>query len=661
MSSSGQFTQAILSNNPSTTHVTVESLNAMKTFDGVWDSLFLLNSQANTVVTTDSQLLAPAERAVLKSAIDQALTGDTTSTDVFSDSAGNPAQYFFSPIRASGSGAVVGVIGGNVAWQAVLEITRSLKDGSVLLVNQKGVEIGNNDFSPTSDILKDNLSDSPAFQKIAASKESSGSFITDEFEGVKQPLVAYSKEPGYLDYSGHGWYLINKVATAQIFAPTRRVTVSLLTVSGSIMLLALGLVLVFMQRQVIRPIQSLSDALEGIARGDWSHRVRLKSNDELGNLGKAFNTMASQLSSANDQLTAEKARLESSINSLPLGFMLTDKANGIITTNPLMRKMTNAKNTQSPERKSDNLREMVLNESAHCLSSQKPASRDYTTATGRFIKLLFSPVVVGSGKAIGVVTLAEDITEAKVLERSKDEFFSIASHELRTPLTAIRGNASMIQKFYAKDLKDPSVNEMVDDIKEASIRLIDIVNDFLDASKLEQGKMTLASESFDISEVIESVVYEMSTVVSEKRLFLKADKTLHTLPHVYADKNRVKQIIYNLLGNALKFTDKGGISITAQKAGHQLRITVSDTGRGIPADKQALLFRKFQQAGNDLLTRDSTRGTGMGLYISKLLVEEMGGKLTLDSSSIEQGTSFSFYLPLSSPTAGSSKTPNPLA
>ena len=112
------------------------------------------------------------------------------------------------------------------------------------------------------------------------------------------------------------------------------------------------------------------------------------------------------------------------------------------------------------------------------------------------------------------------------------------------------------------------------------------------------------------------------------------------------DADRVKQVIYNFIGNAMKFTTHGSITISSEVKGRQLKVLITDTGSGIPLDRQHLLFHKFQQASNNILTRDTTRGTGLGLYISKLLVEKMHGKIRLEHSEEGKGSTFSFTLPL---------------
>jgi len=265
----------------------------------------------------------------------------------------------------------------------------------------------------------------------------------------------------------------------------------------------------------------------------------------------------------------------------------------------------------------------------------------------------------GHKETIGWVVLIEDTTEATIQERSKDEFFSIASHELRTPLTSIKGNASMIMDFYKDALKDPQLKEMVDDIHTSAERLIEIVNDFLDLSRLEQGKMSFAYVPTSLDKVIEGVTYEMKVVLNEKKIYLKTDKlTLNSLPLVWADENRLKQVIYNLIGNAAKFTDEGGISITTSLSDDKtlIKVILTDTGRGMTEESQQLLFHKFQQASSSLLTRDTTRGTGLGLYISKMIVESMGGKIALESSVVDKGSVFSFTVPVATNEQLSSTT-----
>ena len=267
---------------------------------------------------------------------------------------------------------------------------------------------------------------------------------------------------------------------------------------------------------------------------------------------------------------------------------------------------------------------------------------------GKFLRMLFSPITMirDHEEIIGTVILVEDITEAKILERSREEFFSIASHELKTPLTAIRGNVSLIRSYYAKTIPNPEVLQMLDDIENGSVRLIKIVNDFLNVSRFEQGRITMKIESFAPSEVIEETIKGVKELAAEKKLNLESEGVSAALPHVRADRDRVKEVLLNLIGNAINYTSEGGIKVKAEQQERFIKIYVSDTGVGIPLEYQSLLFHKFQQAGPNILTRSVAHSTGLGLYISKLMVEAMGGTIKLERSVPKGGTTFSFTLPI---------------
>src|SRR3989338_2487658 len=267
----------------------------------------------------------------------------------------------------------------------------------------------------------------------------------------------------------------------------------------------------------------------------------------------------------------------------------------------------------------------------------------------KVLRGIIAPIITGGGgtKTIGYVLLFEDVTEAKVLERSRDEFFSIASHELRTPLTAIRGNSEMINTLYKDKIVDRDMADMLSDIHEASVRLIDIVNDFLDVARLEQGNVVVEKTPFDVAEPIERVFRDLRLSLEKKGLAFSFKKP-QGLPLVLGDKGRLEQVVMNLLGNAIKFSSKGlvGIEIVIELEKNRLKILVSDTGMGMSPENQMLLFHKFQQAGEKILARDVTQGTGLGLYISKLLIDRMGGTMGLVKSAPGEGSTFYFTLPL---------------
>jgi signal transduction histidine kinase len=439
---------------------------------------------------------------------------------------------------------------------------------------------------------------------------------------------------------------------------------------------------ILLARQIVRPILYLTTVANQLRGDNLDARAKTTSNDEIGQLGATLNEMAGRMKSyiadlevsrnkINEQYQAlnhEQVRLRASIESLDVGFIMTDSQDDIIIINQSAKDILAYETSPQGTTKLDVNKQSwttdfvqarlaksfdLVADINEALKTHKPVQRKEQNYNSRILRIFTAPVIeVNEDKTInklGAVVLIEDITEAIVLERSKDEFFSNASHELRTPLTSIRGNSSMILDYYKDVLKDDQLKEMITDMHTSAIRLIEIVNDFLDVSRLEQGKVRFTYASTAVDKVIESVVYEMRTVSLEKKLYIKFNKlTLDKLPLAWADESRLKQVIYNLVGNAIKFTEEGGIKINARKTNDDkfIKVYVTDTGPGMSEDSQHLLFHKFQQAGDSLLTRDTARGTGMGLYISKMIVESMGGTIQLEHTLEGEGSVFSFTIPI---------------
>lgn len=447
---------------------------------------------------------------------------------------------------------------------------------------------------------------------------------------------------------------------------------------------AVGIFLAFyilIQIFVASPIRKLTRAMDIIGKGNFEYQLPVMSGDEIGVLFRHFDAMKLQLKQSKEdlvkekegverkveerthdlkvakdevsmgwmQIQKEKARLSASIQSLSLGFIMTDKENKIIVSNPVVAKIFGFEKlgwtlddiTSGIANKVD-----IKNTCTSSMLEKKIIEIKDISYKSKFLRIFIAPIVSDATEVIGSVILVEDITEAKVLERSRSEFFSIASHELRTPLTSIKGNTSLIKEYYAEKLDDKDLREMIDDIHESSVRLIAIVNDFLDMSRLEQGRIEFKKEVFDVVPVIEKIVYDLIKLADDKKIYLKFDQPAGVHPNVVADSARLKQVIYNLAGNAIKFTATGGVTIFIDEKNGMVNIHISDTGQGIPLTSQSLLFRKFQQAENNILTRDGTKGTGLGLYISKLMADGMGGSITLEKSEENVGSTFLLSLPL---------------
>ncbi|MGC9046283.1 MAG: sensor histidine kinase, partial [Thermodesulfovibrio sp.] len=256
---------------------------------------------------------------------------------------------------------------------------------------------------------------------------------------------------------------------------------------------------------------------------------------------------------------------------------------------------------------------------------------------------------------LGSVILIRDITQEKEVDRLKTEFITVVSHELRTPLTSILGFIEMINKKFVEnilphlDLNDSKLSKAVSKInKNFNIifsegeRITSLINDVLDISKLESGKAIWNFTEISLNEVITDAYKAVSSLFEQKGLPFYME-IQPGLPEINADKERLIQVVINLLSNALKFTEKGYVKCKAQLNGDEILVSVEDTGIGIPEEEKDRIFEKFKQVGD--LIRGKPKGTGLGLPISKQIVEAHGGEIWVESQ-LGKGSIFYFTIPL---------------
>jgi signal transduction histidine kinase len=248
--------------------------------------------------------------------------------------------------------------------------------------------------------------------------------------------------------------------------------------------------------------------------------------------------------------------------------------------------------------------------------------------------------------AIENVRLFNEIREKgrqlEIANRHKSEFLANMSHELRTPLNAIIGFSEVLDERYFGQLTDKQ-DEYVKDIHSSGKHLLSLINDILDLSKIEAGRMELEVSDFDLPSALDNAL----TLVKERAqrhsiaLGKRVDPALGT---VRADERKVKQIMLNLLSNAVKFTPEGGrVSVAAKANGEAIEISVADTGIGIAPEDQEAVFEEFKQVGRDYTRK--AEGTGLGLALTKRFVELHGGTISLTSTP-GKGSTFTFTLPL---------------
>ena len=238
------------------------------------------------------------------------------------------------------------------------------------------------------------------------------------------------------------------------------------------------------------------------------------------------------------------------------------------------------------------------------------------------------------------------IQKAKLYEgdQMKSEFVSIASHELLTPISAIEGYLSMILDEHIGKV-DPQARSYLGKVYTSSKRLSLLIKDLLSVSRIEAGHMKIDPQSLDINKTINEAIDQLKFVAQDKKLTLTYEKPAHPFPPVWADPDRVTQVLVNLISNAIKYTPAGTVTLraTLQAAAKHIKIEIIDTGMGMSKSAQSHLYEKFYRI--DSPETAGIVGTGLGLYITKSIIERMGGSIAVKSE-VGVGSTFAFTLPL---------------
>jgi len=434
----------------------------------------------------------------------------------------------------------------------------------------------------------------------------------------------------------------------------------------------------FLARSITIPIDNLLDGVKKVTSRDLSHEIKITSQDELGILAMAFNSMAQRLreligtleqriEAATKELQATLAYMTAIIDNMADGLLVTNPDGRITRFNPALAESLELKEAELIGKSSevvldDDLVELVGKTSN---GTEKYSTAEIGLAGGRVGKAVATAIYKDSSlsddlqECIGSVILTRDITREKEVDQMKTDFISTVSHELRTPLTSVLGFTKIIKKRFEKtilpkieDDTDKKTQRAVRQVKEnldiiisEGERLTTLINDVLDIAKMEAGKIDWKMEKLTLAEVIERAAIATSALFAQKGLAQIKDVE-DELPEVVGDKDRLIQVVINLISNAVKFTDEGSVTCRAKRTNNKLVISVVDTGEGIAEADQPKVFEKFKQVG-DTLT-DKPKGTGLGLPICKQIVEHHGGRIWVESEP-GKGSTFSFTLPLEEP------------
>ena len=503
---------------------------------------------------------------------------------------------------------------------------------------------------------------------VAAGSRAAALAVAGRRGFLVEPLATQGHLVGYAHSAGaSGWSALVVEDTRTAFAPVDPLRGAVLGVGTLMAVLALVLSIVLSAR-LTRPLRQLETAVRRVEGGDLDLRVESGSGDEIGTLSRSFDRMVQELKRQRAQLV-DKEYVDSLIAGMADGLFVVDAAGHVQQTNPAFLRLLGRGAEDVVGRPACAL--FAGGEGAFRPSVLEPARRG---GSAREVELELAapdggpgvPVLVSAGllSASGgragpeVVCIATDITQRKLTEeqlrraredaeaaaRAKAEFLATVSHEVRTPLHGVIGMTDLLEETSLTDRQ----RDYVATARRSGEALLAVFDDILDYSKMDAGRLKLERVAFELRDCVESAVEVLTGPARDKGLELSVQVDEALARRVVGDPNRLRQVLLNLGGNAVKFTDAGAVAIRVaglEGSASSVRFTVTDTGIGLSPTTLERLFEPFYQADSSSTRRHG--GTGLGLAIARQLVELMNGRVEVESEE-GRGSSFSFTAELPS-------------
>ena len=419
----------------------------------------------------------------------------------------------------------------------------------------------------------------------------------------------------------------------------------------------------------LKPLDSIAEGVRLFSKGEFAHRIKVLSNDEFENIAGELNIMAGQLEGHSDKVTGAKEVLSSDKNKLNLifssindGIIVLDIHQQIALVNPAAEKFTGYSSSEMTGKKISEL--LTLTDRADKIITPEvyaPVKLTENKTTGyssgesliiigkdkaitRNAKVISSPIE-DTSTDLGCIIILHDTTSEKELEAIQLDFVSMASHELRTPLTSVTGYLSIFLKENEGKL-DAHQKDFLDRVQIAAQQLGGIINNLLNVAKVERGAFSMANANVDWKALLQKTVEENRLQAVQKNISLELKLDEGVIPNIAGDEVRLVEVLNNLIANAINYTATGGrIEVSCKKEGDMVTTCVKDTGRGIPKEALPHLFTKFFRVQGALDQASNSKGTGLGLYISKSIVDLHHGKIWAESE-LGKGSSFCFSLPV---------------
>jgi PAS domain S-box-containing protein len=405
---------------------------------------------------------------------------------------------------------------------------------------------------------------------------------------------------------------------------------------------------------LITPLSNLVKGFNGLSSGDLNYRMHFKSGDEFEEIANSYNMMANKVAiliSATQKdrtlISAERNRLNTILSSITDGIIALDVSKNIMLANKAAEFMCGFSQIEMKGRNLDDFLKLYAGGeqifAKNVCEPQFNQSAVLVSKNGKQTRVNISTVSAAEEVQtdLGCILILQDLSKEEELERMKLDFVSMASHELKTPLTSITGYLSVFIKENQTKVPKEEL-ELLEKSLVSAKQLYSLVTNLLSVNKIEREQLSFFTQAIDYSGVLKKAIDDLQNQAKLKNITLSLN-TPPQLPKILADQVRISEVLDNLIANAINYTNSGGsVTVNVTTKPTEVITSVEDTGIGIPQDAIPNLFTKFFRVSNT--SQQASKGTGLGLFISRSIIEKLGGKIWAESE-VGKGSKFIFTVP----------------
>lgn len=406
----------------------------------------------------------------------------------------------------------------------------------------------------------------------------------------------------------------------------------------------------------LKPLKDLINSTDSLGRGNFNHRIDIRSGDEFEEVGKSFNEMADKIAQVfqttekeRDIAVAERGKFNEVLSSIIDGIIALDFNKNVAFANKTAEQLTGFTISELQGQPVDKLIHLYTDQEeiqskTYCQENfKRPVNLIGKNGKQTKVNLMSTKANGTVQSNLSCILALHDLSREEELERMKLDFVSMASHELKTPLTSIIGYLSVFNEENKGKLPKEEM-ELVDRSLISAQQLLALVQNLLNVDKVERDQMSVSPEPVDYLPILSKAVDDLKNQSSQKNIVLNLNLPSQGIPKVMADPIRTSEVLTNLISNAINYTNPGGkIEVSAALSPNEVTTVVSDNGVGIPKEALSHLFSKFFRVSNS--SQKMSKGTGLGLYITKSIIEKLNGKIWVESE-LGKGSKFYFTLPL---------------